>query len=228
MAGLTTPRQRRWRWPRQAVVVPLDVGLAVAVCLVLNALALRSYAEYTVRARFSEAIVTASAARYAVVEQYAHSGRPMDMPDASGEAAPAWRARPSDHLGRASPGGAAKPGPAASGAMAEKNTVDLVKQALSMQVGPEDRAGSVSRYVSTVRLQGAAVVVEGSLRGAGGGPYQFALAARVQDARVPQVIVWDCGSTSHPTGWTGPTVLLADPPGQGWLPNRCRAGRVAS
>ncbi len=230
MVSSTDARLRRWRWPRHAVVVPLDVALAVTVCLLLNALALRIYSDYTARARFAEVMVAAGAGRYGVVEAYAISGDAMDMPGASGQPTFVHQASPSEHMRR--PGPAATAGvvvaKAAVAAGREKGTVESIKGALSMPVSTERRVETASRYVSAVRLQGAAVVVEGDLTGPAGSRYQFALSALVQDGRAPQVVVWNCGAASAPEGWTGPTVLLANPVPEAWLPNRCRVGRVAS
>lgn len=223
-------RQRQWRWPRHAVIVPLDLALAVTVCLLLNALALRIYTGYTARARFAEVLLAASAGRYSVVEAYAISGEAMDMPAASGQPTLVQQANPSEHMRRPGPAATApdavsKP---AAGPGRDKGTVENIRGALSMPVSTERRTEAESRYVSAVRLQGAAVVVEGELIGPEGSRYQFALSALVQDGRVPQVVVWDCGAAAAPAGWTGPTVLLDHAVPEAWLPNRCRVGRVAS
>ena len=195
---------RTWRWPRYAVVAPLDTAIALQVFALLCIISLQSYARYPAQARLIELFTAANEARNEVIEKFALSGEPYDMAGERSEIAVEFSV--SDHLKRP-----------------DAVLYDLIQAGLSQPMGSiGDERMNASKYVSSLRIDGSAVIVAGHVDGLGAGEYQLALTPLVDDGGVPQVLAWQCGGKAMPRGWTGPTVVMQRPIDPTWLPRQCR------
>lgn len=215
---MSARRALRHGAPSASMQFVVELLMVLVILAVLNTLAVRAGGAAVLRARFSEALVQGSAGRLSVVERLALSGDSVDKPGGGG--GETWRPRSaSELLGRATVTSSADP-PATR--HAPSGPARLGADIRTVQAREQDQG--TSRYVQSVRIEGAAVLVSGSLGDDSALAYDFALVPVTQEGRVPQVIVWQCERLAMPSGWTGPSVLLRRPPPEAWLPPICRRG----
>lgn len=202
-----------WQQPTLAIVGPLDMALALLLLVALMFGAVSSLGPLVFRARLSEALAQASARRNEVVERFALSGMPVELPgEITAVSLPRTAA---DHMaGKGGGGPAAAPPPSFFNGAARQR-----------QSEGYDTPAVVSKQVSTLHIDGAVIVVAGQIDGLQGRPYELALYPVVQDGRVPQVLVWQCGRHALGPGWVGPSPDLQQRLPDALLPSACRAQR---
>lgn len=226
----------RWQSPSFGSVLPMDIGVVLPIVLILAAVHLSTGRDAIFRAKLTEALYAAGAARNAVIERYALTGdafeatgavTAVELPNAaahlSGAAGTVARAKPAKAPAAADAADAA----GAEGATDRIKAAQQANQELA-RLRESGEANARSKYVSALRIEGAAIVVSGRIAGsmdpggAGSPDYELALVPAVLEGTVPQVVVWQCGRNRLPDGWTGPTPALAHRLTDHLLPQPCR------
>lgn len=184
--GATEDIAKQWFRP----CGPPEVVVVLAVVFVLSGVYFRELGVPVFQAKFSEALMMASAGKLDVVESIALEGWLEGA-----EQAPAALSAESFLSGRAT---------------ARTQATGLLDGLAGLAGRESDGEGqsTATRYVDFRRIEGMRIIVGGRIDGDRGMTYEFALTAAVADGPTPRVALWVCGDAPPPPGW----VAIADGP----------------